>query len=81
MVCSCAAVMLLTSKSPRTRAWGCFIGFCGQPFWFMTAKLHWQWGIMLMCFWYGGWYIRGFLGNRKQFRESNGGPVLNSSQG
>jgi hypothetical protein len=69
MACSCSAVLLVTSKNPRTRAWGCFVGFCGQPLWFATAYRHWQWGIMTMCFWYGGCYIRGFFGARAQLRE------------
>jgi hypothetical protein len=66
MLSACGAVMLLSSKHPRTRAWGCVVGFCGQPLWFWTAQKNGQWGIMLMCFWYAAWYARGFFGNRNQ---------------
>jgi hypothetical protein len=81
MASSCFAIMLLTSKSPRTRAWGCFIGFAGQPFWFYTAKQNLQWGIMIMSFWYAAMYVRGFFGNRKQLQEADGRSLLHPQKG
>ncbi len=70
MTSAVLAIWLLTSKNPRARAWGCVAGFAGQPLWFISASPNKEWGIMLLCFWYGFCYIRGFFSNRKLVRST-----------
>jgi hypothetical protein len=66
LVLSLVTAFLMTSKTPRSRCYGCVTGFVTQPLWCMAAWDKGQWGIFLLSFWYAFCYLRGFFGNRDQ---------------
>jgi hypothetical protein len=53
-----SAVYLVGSKGPHRR-YGYLCGVCAQPFWLYTALTHGQYGIALMCAFYGYSWARG----------------------
>lgn len=46
------AVTFMSSQNPRTRMYGGLFGLAGEPFWFITAYLNNQWGVIILVFVY-----------------------------
>lgn len=42
----------LVGRKEDWRRYGFILGLCGQPFWFYTAYMNEQWGVLLMCLFY-----------------------------
>ena len=53
------AIILAQTKNMKYRKYGAIIGLIGQPFWFVTAYNHQQWGIFTLSFFYTGAWIFG----------------------
>jgi hypothetical protein len=54
------AVYLANDARPQVRRSGCIAGLISQPFWFYTAAVHHQWGILAASFFYTFSWGRGF---------------------
>ncbi len=50
------AIILVSRKNK----WGFVFGLASQPFWYITAYLHSQWGIMFLNVIYTGSWLYGF---------------------
>ena len=53
------AVALLAQKNSKWRRWGYIVGLLSEPAWLYTSIHNRQWGIVLLCFWYGSFYLVG----------------------
>lgn len=43
----------LVSRKGYWRRWGYITGLLAQPFWAYTTISHKQWGMLILCLWYG----------------------------
>lgn len=59
----CTAIYLANDHRPGWRRWASVFGLCGQPFWFYSALIAQQWGILLLTFFYTFAWWRGFRNN------------------
>ena len=59
------AVYLMASQEAKTRMIGGIFGLLGEPFWFMTAYNHEQWGVIVLVFVYAYSYYRIVDKNRR----------------
>ncbi len=55
LILGAGAIILVTKKNK----WGFVAGFASQPFWYITAYVHHQWGIFLVSFIYTASWIFG----------------------
>lgn len=62
-ICGVTAVFLSQDSRADWRKWACVFGLIGQPFWFYTAYIHAQWGILALSFLYAFSWARGFKNN------------------
>jgi hypothetical protein len=53
------AIFLVSCKEEKTRRWGYVCGCLSQPFWFWTAIINEQWGILILSFFYAFSWMRG----------------------
>lgn len=53
-------IWLANDPRPRVRRFGCISGLIAQPFWYYTAYVHQQWGIMAASVFYSYSWARGF---------------------
>lgn len=53
------AIYLVSCKNGKVRRWGYIAGCCSQPFWFWTAIINNQWGILVLSFFYAFAWIKG----------------------
>lgn len=54
-----SSIFLLSSKNIKLLKYGFLCGLLAEPFWFASAWLNDQWGIIIVCVVYMGFYIRG----------------------
>lgn len=59
MVFGCAACFLVGSTKHNTRRWAYLLGLCSQPFWYWSAYMAGQWGILILSTWYTFSWARG----------------------
>jgi len=52
-ICGCSSIYLLASQDAQTRMVAGIIGLIGEPFWFATAYMNEQYGILILVFVYG----------------------------
>jgi hypothetical protein len=62
------AVFLAGSTSPQTRVYAGWFGMAGEPFWFATAYLNQQWGILLLVIVYAIGWGRMIINNRRELK-------------
>ena len=60
------SLYFMASQSPRDRLKGGLIGLFGEPFWFFTAYINWQPGILALAFIYAVAWIRVVWSNYKE---------------
>lgn len=53
------AIWLSQDTCPRRRRYACLFGLAGQPFWFYSAWLAEQWGILFLCVFYAWAWFKG----------------------
>lgn len=58
--CGLASVWLSQDKKENRRRYACFFGLTAQPFWFYSAYIAEQWGILFLCIPYTLGWVRGF---------------------
>lgn len=51
MIFGCSAIWLV-GRTEHWRRWGYIFGLLSQPFWFYTAVVHHQWGVVALSCWY-----------------------------
>lgn len=44
--------ILLVGRKDKWQKWGYIVGLLGQPFWFYSAIINEQWGIVVLCIFY-----------------------------
>ena len=54
------AFFLVGFKEAGTRRWAYVLGCLGQPFWYITAAAHAQWGMLILVTFYTCAWINGF---------------------
>lgn len=54
----CSAIWLVSRKE-QWRRWGFIVGMLSQPFWYISAYLADQWGILLLSTWYTYAWMQG----------------------
>ena len=57
------AIFLSQSGNHQQRKFACLFGLAGQPFWFWSAIIAEQWGIVLLCCFYTVAWARGVKSN------------------
>lgn len=62
-VTGCVAIWLANDQREGWRKWASVFGLAGQPFWFYSAFVAEQWGILAMTFVYTAAWARGFRNN------------------
>ena len=69
------AVYLTASQKPRVRMIAGWFGLAGEPFWFTTALINEQWGVLILAFVYAGMWWRVIQTNKavivKRFRDES----------
>jgi hypothetical protein len=63
------SLYLLASQDAKVRMYAGLVGLFGEPFWFTTAYINEQWGIMLLVFVYGVNWVRVVYSNYKVIDE------------
>lgn len=53
------AIFLTQSRHENVRRWACVLGLCAQPFWIWSSVAAGQYGILLMCAFYGAAWGKG----------------------
>jgi len=53
------AIWLSQDHREDWRKWACIFGMTGQPFWFYSAYVAQQWGILILCCFYTYAWFRG----------------------
>jgi hypothetical protein len=48
------------SLHPTRQKWACFFGLIVQPLWMISTSANHQWGMLALCFVYGGIWLRSF---------------------
>lgn len=56
--CGIGSLYFMASKDARKRLLAGSIGLLGEPFWFATAYINDQYGVMILVFVYGAGWIR-----------------------
>jgi hypothetical protein len=59
------SLYLMASQDPRTRFYAGCVGLFGEPFWFFTAFVNGQFGVMALVFVYGVNWVRLVYSNYK----------------
>lgn len=57
------AVYLTQEKKEERRRWACVFGLLSQPFWFISAAINYQPGILFISFVYALIWLKGFYTN------------------
>ena len=63
------SLYLLASQDPKTRFYAGCVGLFGEPFWFFTAYVNAQYGIILLVAVYGVIWIRLMISNYNAITE------------
>ncbi len=53
------AIWLANDRRESWRKWACIFGLAGQPFWFYSAFVAEQWGILALTLVYTGAWLKG----------------------
>ena len=64
------SLYLMASQDPRMRYYAGLVGLFGEPFWFFTAWVNNQYGVMLLVFVYGVNWTRLAYSNWKELPEN-----------
>jgi len=59
------SVYLMSSSEAEKRMYGSFTGLLGEPFWFMTAVINFQPGVIVLVLVFGVNWIRAFLVSKR----------------
>lgn len=64
------SMYLMASQDPKTRFYAGCIGMLGEPFWFFTAYVNGQFGVILLVAVYGVNWFRLIVSNYKAVRSA-----------
>lgn len=56
-----ASIFLISSADPKKMKYGFVCGLLAEPFWFYTAFVNYQYGIMVLVICYAFCHARGFI--------------------
>jgi len=65
------SLYLMASQESKTRLYAGLVGLLGEPFWFFTAYVNEQYGVMLLVFVYGVNWVRLVHSNWKALPENS----------
>lgn len=60
----------LLAQKNKWQKWGFVVGFCAEPFWFISAWEGKQWGILILCVWYTICFALGIYNHWKREEQN-----------